>query len=75
MENFLQNLLTGKDNQTYDIGRILWVIGVTTFICFTAIRLYIKGEFDAMGYGTGLGGLLTGGGLGIGLKAKTEPEK
>lgn len=73
MTTFLTNVFTGKDNQTHDIGRVLWFIGVVAFIGFSAFRVYTKGEFDAIGYGTGLGGLLAGGGLGINLKAKTEP--
>jgi hypothetical protein len=73
---FIKNLFTGKDNNTYDISRVILFIGVISLVIFTAIRVCATKEFDPMGFGTGMGGLLGGGGLGIGAKAimKGEPE-
>ncbi len=70
----IKQCLTGKDNQTYDIGRILWVIGVLIFFILAIIDDVKNGKFDPQSYGIGLGGLLAGGGAAIGLKLKGEPE-
>ena len=32
MEKFFKNLLTGKDNVTYDIGRVSWLLGIVAVI-------------------------------------------
>jgi len=74
MNQFFKHIFTGKDNQTYDIGRVLWAIGVIAFICFAGYEAIQKGIFDAMGYGTGFGAVLAGGGVGIGTKIKGEPD-
>ena len=74
MLQFLKHLFTGKDNQTFDLGRVLWALGVIALIAFTGWHVWEKCEFDAMSYGTGLGALLGGGGAGIAIKKGTEPE-
>lgn len=75
MKDFIQKLITGKDNSTPDIGRILWIIGVLAFIGLSIAAL-IKGQsWEPEAYGIGLGAVLAGGGAGIGLKKATEPDK
>ncbi len=74
MHNVIRHCFTGHDNQTFDLGRVLWAFGVIAFIFFAGYHVYSKGEFDAIGYGGGLGGLLAGGGASLGFKSKTEPE-
>ncbi len=69
-----KHIFTGKDNETYDMGRILWAVGVVIFFGLAIYDVINSNKFDALSYGTGLGGLLTGGGAGIALKSKTEPE-
>lgn len=70
MRQGLKNILTEKDNITYDAGRVLWVAGTVAFICFTGYQVFRQGTFDASSYGIGLGSLLTGGGAGLGLKSR-----
>lgn len=76
MKKFFKHLFTGKDNQTFDIARVLWAIGVVAFIGCAVYHTYFKGEFDASSYGLGFGSVLAGGGAGIGIKSimKGEPE-
>ena len=76
IKTFLKHILTGVDNQSYDIGRVLWIIGVISFIFFAGVSVFYSSNhtFDYMAYGTGLGLVLAGGGAGIGAKAKTEPQ-
>ena len=32
MKQIIQQLLTGKDNQTYDLGRVSWLVGMIAII-------------------------------------------
>jgi len=73
MNKFLKDCLTEIDGESYDVARILFIAGVVCFLglaCFHVI--FLRHDFDAIGYGTGLGGLLGGGGAGIGLRGKME---
>lgn len=70
-----KHLFTGIDNQTYDVGRVLWVMGVIVLLGLSIVSVFLSHEFNAINFGTGFGGILAGGGAGIGLKAKTEPER
>ena len=74
LRDFLKNLMTGRDNLTYDLGRVLWcaafVAGVTA-----DITAYMLGkEFNLTDFGLGVGALLTAGGLALKLKENTEPK-
>ena len=71
----VNDCLTGKDGESYDVGRILWILGVLAFIALSVASILKTGTFDPMNWGAGYGGLLAGGGAGIGLKSKTEPEQ
>lgn len=73
MMSFLRDCLTGIDGESYDIGRVLWVLGILTFIGLSVVAMLKTGTFDPMNWGTGYGAILGGGGAGIGLKSKTEP--
>lgn len=73
MKTFLTHLFTGQDNKTFDIGRLLWAVGVVSFMAFGGWHCIKNREFDAIAYGTGLGAALAGGGLGVSLKKDTEP--
>lgn len=73
MPEFLKHCLTGRDNESYDIARVLLCAGAMTYI---AISIYVairSGQFEPDKYGSGLGWILGGGGIGIGAKAHTEP--
>jgi hypothetical protein len=75
MIKLLNDLLTGKDNQTHDIGRYLWAAGVLVYLGLSIFAI-IKGQpWNPTEYGIGLGAVLAGGGAGIALKVKTEPNE
>jgi hypothetical protein len=74
MSAFLQSLLTGKDNRSYDVGRVLLFLGGIVFLSCTVIVVVQSVEFDMEKFGYGLGALLGGGGVGLGAKGHTEPE-
>jgi hypothetical protein len=64
--SFLQMILTGSDNITYELGRILWFFGTVIFFGLAIYSVvFQKEKFDALTYGLGLGSLLGLGGFGI----------
>jgi hypothetical protein len=76
LQDLIKDCLTGKDGVSYDIGRIL---GAVMIVAFLAISVYVytclKQPFDPISWGTGGGGLFTGIGAHLMLKAKTEPDQ
>ena len=74
MREFSRLLLTGKDNQTYEIARVLMFFGFLSFIAFAAYDVFLSHHFDPLNFSAGLTGLLFGGSGGIAVKAHTEPE-
>jgi hypothetical protein len=71
---FLQ-AFSGKDNETLDIGRILWAAGVASYIVFAGFVVYHSKGFDGITYGTGFAAVLAAGGVTLKLKNDTEPPK
>jgi hypothetical protein len=65
--------ITAKDNQTIDLGRVLWLQGMLLYFGITLYDLYKGGDFDATNWATGFGIALAAGGAALGLKAMTEP--
>lgn len=74
MRDFLQNLLTGRDNLTYDLGRVLWAIAFVAGVTADITAYMIGKEFNLTDFGLGVGALLTAGGLALKLKENTEPK-
>ena len=73
MKDVLKQLLTGKDNVTYDIGRVTWLLG---FIAVISLAIYevmhttisLREFAEALGIVTGASGAA------VAMKGKTEPE-
>jgi hypothetical protein len=71
---FWKHLFTGRDNHTYDLGRVLWATSLFSFIAITLYSLYKGGyDFDPVTWGAGCAALLASGGAALGLKSATEP--
>lgn len=75
MMSVIRGIFTGKDGNTYDLGRILWAAMGFGYVIFAAISVWRDGSFNPQDFGIGAGTILGGGGIGIGAKANTEPEK
>jgi len=71
---FIKHCLTGKDNETFDLARVLWAMGALAFIAFVGWNVYRTGAFDAQNFGTGFGLIMGSGGGSVWAKAKTEPD-
>lgn len=74
MAGFLRALLTGRDNETYDVARVLLFFGGLAFLACTLIDVVKGAAFEMDKFGYGFGALLGGGSAGIGAKGHTEPE-
>lgn len=74
MKHLVKQLFTGKDNATWDIGRLLWFECVQAFICIVIYYIYKgAGTIDIVSLGVGLGIVLGAGGASLGLKGNVEP--
>ena len=75
IKKMIKDCGTGADGETHDVGRWLWMIGVLSYIAFSGYSLFKGQPWHPQEFGLGFGGVLAGGGAGIGLKAKTEPQQ
>lgn len=72
----LTDILTGKDNATYDISRVSGLLTVLTFLGLTVYSV-VRSEghhFDMQAFGIGAGAVIAAMGAALGMKAKTEPD-
>lgn len=68
------DLFTTKNGDAWDVGRVLWALGVIAFIGLAGWAVIVNKEhFDGLAYGGGLAAALAAGGWALGAKAKTEP--
>lgn len=72
--NFIKQIITGIDNSTADVARVLWIVGVLSFLGFAGYQVYKSGSFDMVNYALAYSGLLAGGAAGVKIKASTEPQ-
>lgn len=74
--------LTGKDNTTGDIGRILLLVSTLCYLFYVGVALYKSITmpvtpvpiFDMTNFGIGLGAVLASGGALLKLKEGSEPD-
>lgn len=73
--NFLNNILTGIDNKTHDIVRVVgaFVGAGGPFLAGWDVIVH-HAHFDFQSYGIGGGALLAGVGAALGMKKDTEPK-
>ncbi len=71
----LYDLITGKDNQTLDLGRVSWVISTLTVIGHSCWSAYNKAAVDLFQLASALSAVAAAHGVALGMKANTEPDK
>ena len=74
LKTFIAHCLTGRDNATFDIARVLWALGAISFVAYAGWIVIHTGAFDPQTYGAGFGLIMGSGGGSVWAKAKTEPE-
>ena len=72
MKQFFKQLLTGKDNETYDIGRVTWLLGIFAVIGLALYEVMhttisLRELAEALGIVTGASG------ASVMMKRETEP--
>jgi predicted transcriptional regulator len=74
---FFNDILTGKDNLTYDAARVVGVLGAAAYIAFWSVQVACAHRFapsDAAAYARGLGVVLLAMAGAVAIKRSTEPE-
>ena len=74
MKEIVKQLLTGKDNETYDIGRVTWLIGLVAVIGLAFYEV-LYSTVSIRELAESLGIVSAAGGASVAMKSKTEPEK
>ena len=75
MDKFFKDLFTGIDGKTYDPARVYGGLAVVGFLALSTVAIvFHKQPWNAQDYGIGFGALLAGFGVGVMVKAKTEPK-
>lgn len=74
MHDTIRTAFTGQDNQSVDVGRVLWAALVVSQCGMQAVSVVLHGiPFDPVSFVTGGAALLAGGGAALRIKAPTEP--
>ena len=72
MKEILKQLLTGKDNVTYDLGRVTWLLGFVSVI-FMAGYEVMHSSVSLRELAEALGIVSGASGASVMMKSKTEP--
>lgn len=68
-----KHCFTEMDNETYDLGRIMWGMGGVVFFGLSIFAVVAQHQaFSPMDWGAGLGGVIAGGGAGIAIKSREK---
>jgi hypothetical protein len=73
MLEIFKQLLTGKDNNTYDIGRVTWLISLVAIIALAFYEV-MHNTVSIRELAESLGIVSAAGGASVAMKSKTEPE-
>lgn len=74
MGNIIKNMLTGKDNETHDVVRVLGFLFGIALIIYEGYIVVVTQTFDAVNFGIAAAGMLAAVGAGVALKQKAEPD-
>ncbi len=71
--NFIRHMFTGKDNQTWDLGRVSWATCIFAVIAAAAANWWHGNEIHLIDFGAALTGVVGGHGAALWAKRDTEP--
>ena len=69
----IKHLLTGKDNQTYDIARVAWAIGILAVLSVAGYQVITNGAVSLRELAESLGIVSGAGGASVWAKKDSEP--
>lgn len=73
-KKFLKDCLTGKDNETFELIRVVTVGSLMVFWSLSTIDVIYTHDFEYQQFGIGNASILAAAGLGIKFKRKTDRE-
>ena len=73
MKEVLKQLLTGKDNETYDLGRVSWLIGMLSVIALAFYEV-MNAQVSLRELAESLGIVSAAGGASVAMKQNAEPQ-
>jgi len=73
MKQILQQLLTGKDNETYDLGRVSWLVGMIAVIGLAAYEV-MHSSVSLRELAESLGIVSAASGASVAMKQGAEPQ-
>lgn len=72
----IKDLLTSKDGVTYAPSRVYWCLAALTQLVLSVWSVLVHQEpFNSTDFGTGMGLILTAGGIGVWITRHTEPDQ
>ena len=74
MNKIINDLLTGKDNQTHDLGRWTWLIGFFAVIMIAIYEVMQSKSISLTELASALGIVSGAGGASVMMKSNAEPE-
>ena len=69
----LNELITGVDNATLDVGRVVLLAGVGAYIYFSYLSISRGAVFNGNDFGIGFGAICAGAGALLKFKEGSEP--
>lgn len=69
----IKQLLTGKDNQTYDIARVAWAISILAVLSVAGYQVIANGTVSLRELAESLGIVSGAGGASVWAKKDSEP--
>ena len=73
MKQILKQLLTGRDNETYDIGRVTWLLGFVAVIVLAGYEV-MHGSVNLRELAEALGIVSGASGASVMMKKDAEPQ-
>jgi len=74
MNDVFKQLLTGKDNQTHDLGRWTWMIGFLAVIAIAIYEVMQAKSISLTELASALGIVSGAGGASVMMKQNSEPQ-
>ena len=69
----LKHLLTGKDNTTYDIARVAWMVSLLAVLAIAGYQVFMHGVVSLRELAESLGIVSGAGGASVWAKKDAEP--
>ena len=69
----LKHLLTGKDNTTYDIARVAWMVSLLAVLAVAGYQVFMHGVVSLRELAESLGIVSGAGGASVWAKKDAEP--